>query len=114
VTNKRSSPTISTVTLSQSSGGVTVVVTGFSSTDDMVSATFEFALSTGATINQNDITVGVSPMFQTWYANTSSYATGSEFTLTVPFTVIGNPADMTAVTVTLINAVAASNPVGSH
>jgi hypothetical protein len=114
VTNKRSSPVISKVTLSPSSGGVTVVVTGYSPTADMVSATFDFALTAGATLTFNDITVGVSPMFQTWYANTSSYATGSEFTLTVPFTVTGNPADMTGVTVTLINGFAASNPVTSQ
>jgi hypothetical protein len=114
VINKRSPPVISKVTLAQSSGGVTVVVTGYSPTDDMISATFDFALTAGATLTFNDINVGVSSMFQTWYTNTSSYATGSEFTLTVPFTVTGNPNDMTGVTVTLINGVAASNPLASQ
>ena len=114
LTTKATFPTISSVKLSQTPGGVTVVVTGYSSTDDMISGVFTFSLSSNATITTNYISVPVSFYFEPYYAATTSYATGSEFTLTVPFTVTGNPNDLTGVTVTLINSVAASNPASSQ
>jgi hypothetical protein len=114
VITKPTFPVISSVKLSQTSGGVTVVVTGYSSTDDMISGVFTFALSSNATITSNYISVPVSFYFQPYYATTASYATGSEFTLTVPFTVTGNPNDLVGVAVTMINSVAASNPVSSQ
>ncbi len=114
VTNKPTFPAISSVKLSQTSGGVTVVVSGYSSTDDMISGVFTFNLSSNATITANYISVPVSFYFEPYYATTASYATGSEFTLTVPFTVTGNPNDLVGVSVMLINSIATSNPVSSQ
>ena len=114
VINKATFASISKVQLLQTPGGVTVVVTGYSSTDDIVSGIFDFNLSSGAVLVDNDLTVPLSPYFQPYYASTASYATGSQFTLMVPFGIVGNPGDLTGVTVTLINSVAASNPVGSQ
>lgn len=114
VTTKPTSPAISSVKLSQTPGGVTVVVTGYSSTDDMISGVYTFTLSSNATITANYISVPVSFYFEPYYATTASYATGSEFTLTVPFAVTGNPNDLIGVTVTMINSAASANPVSSQ
>jgi hypothetical protein len=96
----------------QQAGGFIVVVTGFSTTRDMVSGTFHFASSTNATLASADVTVPLGPAFATWYSNSASNATGSEFQLTVPFTTSnGPPTDIVAVTVTLTNSKGASNPV---
>jgi hypothetical protein len=114
VTNKPAFPSISSVKLSQTSGGVTVVVTGYSPTDDMISGVFTFSLSSNASITANYISVPVSFYFEPYYGTTASYATGSAFTLTVPFTVTGNPQDLVGVTVTMLNSVASSNPVSSQ
>jgi len=114
ITNATAAPYISSVQLSKVSGGVNVVITGYSSPRDVTSASFTFSLTSNATITQNDIGVGVSPQFQAWFANTSTYATGSEFTLTVPFSVTGNPADMTGVTVFMLNSKGESSAVSSH
>lgn len=89
-------------------------MTGYSSTDDMLSGVFEFALSSNATITTNFISVPVSFYFEPYYGTAAASATGSEFTLTVPFTVTGNPKDLVGVTVTMINSIAASNPVSSQ
>ena len=70
MTNKATFPIISKVQLLQTSGGVTVVVTGFSPTDDVVSGLFTFALSTGATLTENDI-----PVTLEFSASSRSYAT---------------------------------------
>jgi hypothetical protein len=91
-----------------------VVVTGYSPTDDMISGVFTFSLSSNASITANYISVPVSFYFEPYYGTTASYATGSAFTLTVPFTVTGNPQDLVGVTVTMLNSVASSNPVSSQ
>ncbi len=112
-------PFISNVSFTTAPGSATVVVTGFSSTRDVASAVFNFAPASNATINESNNTsnpnlaVSTSPQFQAWFNSTTSYATGSEFTLTVPFSVSGNSADIVAVTVTLINSRGASTPVSS-
>jgi hypothetical protein len=114
VVNQRSFPVISSVTLAQTPGGVTVVITGYSSTDDVTSGIFQFNLTSNATLVDNDLSVPLSIYFQPYYASTASYATGSEFTLSVPFGIVGNPNDLTGVTVTLLNSVASSDPGSSH
>lgn len=114
VTTEPSTAVITGVKFAPSSGGVTVSVTGYSSTDEVISAGFLFALSNNATLTPNDIGVGVSSEFQSYYATTGSYATGSEFTLSVPFAITGNVSDIVGVSVSLINTKGASTPVRSQ
>jgi hypothetical protein len=100
-----------TATATAASSTITVVVTGFSSTRDMKSATFHFTPATGAALTATDFNVDVSSPFTAWYANPASFPTGSQFKLTVPFTIVGNPATIASVTVTLTNSTATSTPV---
>jgi hypothetical protein len=105
-------PFIQSVQLQQATGGFTVVITGFSTTRDMVSGLFHFAPSTNATLAASDVTVQLGAAFTSWYSNTASNAVGSQFLLTVPFTTQnGPPGDIVAVTVTLTNSKGTSNPV---
>jgi hypothetical protein len=104
-------PFIQTVTFDQTSGGLTVIVTGFSSSRDMVSGLFNFAPASNASVSQSGVTVALSSAFTTWYQSATSNQYGSQFMLTVPFGVQGNPAEIVAVTVTLTNSKGASNPV---
>ncbi len=113
VTNHPTVAVITGVTLSQTPGGVTAVVTGYSPDDDVITGIYQFTLSSNATILDNYLSVPVSYYFEAYYATTASYATGSEFTLSVPFAIIGNPNDLTGVTVILINSVATSDPASS-
>jgi len=112
ITTSPTPPSIQTVTFTQTSGGLTVVVTGFSSSRDMSTGLFQFAPSTNATVaSQSGVTVQLAAPFTAWYGTTTSNQYGSEFMLTVPFTVQGNPADIVAVTVTLTNSKGTSTPV---
>ena len=112
LTNNPTVPFISRVTFSQTPGGVTVVVNGFSSTRDMTSGLFHFAPASNATIATNDLTVSLSSAFTTWYSSSTSTQYGSEFTLTVPFSVAnGAAANIVSATVTLTNSKGSSNPV---
>jgi hypothetical protein len=111
ITNSPGVPFISTVSLSTSTTGMTVVVTGFASGRDMVSGLFHFAPAMNSTLAQADISVPLTNAFTTWYQSTASNATGSEFTLTVPFTTQGSGLNIVAVTVTLTDSKGSSNPV---
>ena len=104
-------PFIQTVSLVPGTGGFTVVVTGFSSTREVISGLFHFAPATNATLTQSDITVQLGSAFTTWYQNSASNAFGSLFTLTIPFTVSGSATSVVSVTVTLTNTRGNSNPV---
>ncbi len=106
-------PFISSVQLEQTPGGITIVVVGYSSSVDVSSGTFNFSITSNATLSTNDITVSVSPEFEVYFA-TSALATGSQFTLSVPFAISGNPTDITGVTVTMINSKGESSPVSSQ
>lgn len=117
IVNAPGVPFISKVTLQQVAGGVTVVVTGFSSTRDMTNGQFAFAPATGDTFTSNNISVPLQSAFTTWYANTGqSNPFGTQFTLTVPFTLATATQSVTSVvvvsvTVTLQNSKGASNSV---
>ena len=104
-------PFISSVTFSVSTGALTVVVNGFSSSRDMTTGSFNFAPATGDAVAQSSIAVQLGSVFTTWYQSATSNAYGSAFTLTVPFSVQGDAADIVAVTVTLTNSKGTSNPV---
>ena len=117
IVNAPGVPFISKVVLQQVAGGVTVVITGFSSTRDMVNASFAFAPATGDTFTSDNISVPVQTAFSTWYANTATANPyGTQFTLTIPFTLATatqsvSSVAVVSVTVTLINSKGASNPV---
>jgi hypothetical protein len=112
ITTTANVPFIQTVSLVQGTGGFNVVVTGFATSREIISGLFHFAPATNTTIAQGDITVQLTSAFNSWYQNPASNAFGSEFTLTVPFTVTnGNAASVVAVTVTLTNSKGNSNPV---
>jgi hypothetical protein len=111
-------PFINKVTLAQVPGGVTVTVTGFSSTRDVTNGQFAFVPATNSSFNNDNISVALNAQFAAWWANTEqSNPYGTEFTLTVPFT-FTTPSGSSvpsvvavSVTVTLANTKGASNPV---
>lgn len=114
ITIPKSSPVITNVTFSNTGGSLTVTVTGYSATRDMVSGNFTFSPASGSTLAQSEVTVQLGSAFTTWYQNTASYAYGSEFLLTMPFTVSGNAADVSSVSVTLTNSFGTSSAASAQ
>lgn len=112
IVNPSGVPFISTVSFQQTPGGVTVTVIGFSSTRDMVSGTFTFAPATGVSFTQPAVTVQLASAFSTWWSNTAqSNPFGTQFTLTVPFSLSTQSTSVVSVTVTLTNSKGTSNAV---
>jgi hypothetical protein len=92
---------IETVTFSNTGGGLTVTVIGYSTTREIVSGQFQFYTSSGPILSP--VTVPLSSAFSTWYSSSASNQYGSQFTLTIPFTVAGNASDVVSVNATLTN-----------
>ncbi len=107
-------PVIDSVTLSQSSGGLTVVVTGYTPTREISSGAFSFSAGANASISQPTITVPLSSAFAQWFGNSASAQFGGEFTLTVPFSVQGNANNVVRVAVNLTNSIGVSGVVSSR
>jgi len=108
-------PVISSVTLQQVTGGLNVVVTGYSNTREVSSGSFTFTVSSGNTLSQATITVPLTSAYTTWFSNTASNATGGQFKLTVPFSVTqGSALAVTKVGVTLTNKQGTSAAVSSQ
>jgi hypothetical protein len=106
-------PVVTKVAAQHTAGGLTVDVTGFSNPRDMVSATFQFTASAGTSLQTSQVTVPVDQIFGTWYNDTTSQQFGSQFTFTQPFTISGNAAGITNVSVTLTNKQGASSAVSA-
>lgn len=109
ITIPAQAPVVTKVTAQHTAGGLEVDVTGFSNSRDMVSATFQFQASAGTTLQTSQVTVQVGQIFGTWYGDASSEPFGSQFTFTQPFTISGNAAGITNVSVTLTNQQGASS-----
>jgi hypothetical protein len=103
ITIASSAPVIKSVSFSNTGGALTVTVTGYSTTREMVSGQFTFAPATGSTLSQSAITVQLASAFSTWYQSSASNQYGGQFMLTEPFTVSGTAADVASVGVTLTN-----------
>jgi sugar lactone lactonase YvrE len=107
-------PTVSAVTLSASGNTLTVVVTGYSSTREIQSATFAFTPAAGASLAEKSLTVPANTLFETWYTTADSAQFGSAFTYTQLFTLSGPATAVGGVGVTLTNTIGTSTEVSSQ
>jgi hypothetical protein len=107
----RVAPTISALSFTTSGNTLTVLVTGFSTTREIQSATFTFTPASGASLKQKTITVPATSLFTTWYTTTSSAQYGSAFTYTQLFTLTGSASAVGGVGVTLTNTIGTSTEV---
>jgi hypothetical protein len=92
--------------------GFDVVLTGYSTTRDITTATFTFTASSGTAFSgTTTFPVSVGSAFSAWYQGAQSQSFGSMFKLQVPFTITGNASVLGSVSVTLTNSVGTSAPV---
>ncbi len=95
-------PTLTDLNVTRSATNLTVVVRGFATERNITTAVLEFARRAGAPGNNPErFDVNVAQVFQAWFAGAASQPFGSQFRLTIPVTLTGDPADITGVTVRL-------------
>lgn len=110
----RAAPVITSVRVVRSATGFDVVTTGYATTREMTQAAFHFTPAAGASLQTTDVTVQVGSPFTSWYQSGPSAAFGSQFSYTQPFTVQGNAAAFTSISVTLTNPIGSSQPVSAQ
>ncbi len=95
-------PALTDLNVTRSTANLTVVVRGFATERNITTATLEFARRAGTPGNNPErFDVNVAQVFQQWFASAASQPFGSQFRLTIPVTLTGDPSDITGVTVRL-------------
>jgi hypothetical protein len=107
----RSAPRVRDVSLVRSTSGFEVHITGFSPNRQVTQGTFQFAASSGQTLQTTSITVPLDQASGLWYQSAESVRFGSQFTLVQPFTVQGSVAAIGSVAVVLMNSEGTSQSV---
>ena len=107
VTIAKSAPFIKSATVTRTSSGFNLVVVGYATSREMVSATVGFTAAAGVTLASSSATVSLASVFAPFY-QTADPPYGSQFSLTMPFTFSGSTVPLTSVSVVLTNAVGSS------
>ncbi len=104
-------PVISSVAINSVSGNVfEVVITGYASIREVTEANFTFGAATGIQVKTPNVKVNLTSVFTQWYQSATSQNFGSQFKLTVPFTLQGGTrSGLSGVTVNLVNRIGTSN-----
>ena len=96
---------ISAVSATATSSGFQVLVTAFSNTRELSQAVLQFTPASGQTLQTTSLTVSLSSAATTWFQSTTSDQYGSQFVLTLPFTVTnGSGSAIGSVSVQLVNS----------
>ncbi|MFN7996484.1 MAG: putative Ig domain-containing protein [Bryobacteraceae bacterium] len=106
----RSAPVISSVKPSTTSSGFQVLVTAYSTTREVSQANLHFTAASGQTLQTTDLQVSLTSASSAWFGGSTSGQYGSQFVLTLPFTVSNGTANaIGSVSVQLVNGQGTSN-----
>ncbi len=105
----RTAPVITNVRLNPVAGGFEVIVTGFSTTREVTSSTFQFTPAAGSRLEASQVTVQTDAAAKQWFSDARSATFGSQFTFVQPFGL--QNATLSEVSVTLTNAQGTSQAV---
>jgi hypothetical protein len=98
-------PVVSAMTASTTSSGFQVVITGYSNTREVSQAVLQFTSASGQTLQTTSLTVSLTSAATTWFQSSTSDQYGSQFILTLPFTVTnGSASAIGSVSVQLVNS----------
>ena len=101
----QAAPVIRSTSVSRSSTGISIQITGFSTAREVTQATFTFTAAAGQSLQPgaSQITVSLDTLFGSWFQNPANNDYGSQFVLTQPFSVQGDPTAVLPQSVTLTN-----------
>ncbi|MBK7927733.1 MAG: putative Ig domain-containing protein [Bryobacterales bacterium] len=110
----RSAPALRAATVTRTASGFDVAITGFATPREVTQAVFRFTAASGANLQTTELTIPLSATSATWFSSDSARAFGSQFTYRQPFTLAGDTAAVSSLSVTLSNSVGASQPVTAN
>jgi hypothetical protein len=112
VTNvQKQAPVITSVTLKKVTGGVQLSIAGYTTTKEATQAVVLFNPAPGASLNTSTINVPLASTLSTWYQSAAAANFGSQFVVTIPFTITGDINAIGSATVTVTNSVGTSAAV---
>jgi len=107
------SPVITSAKLVASSTGFNLVVLGFATSREVTGATVHLTPVAGTQLGTSDFNIALTTAFTAWYQDPASIQFGSQFSLTIPFTVQNVSNAVTSATVTLTNSQGTSAPANA-
>jgi len=104
VTLRRAPPVITNLRLIRGNSSLELRVEGHTNTRQLSEARVSFTTAGGIDVSgATQITVSVQAAIQNWFASAASLNFGGQFALTLPFSVAGDPANITGVSVVILN-----------
>lgn len=95
-------PTITDLSVTRNANTLTVLARGFAPERNISTVVLEFTRRSGAPGNNPErFEVNVAQAFQDWFKGSGSQAFGSQFKLTIPVTLTGDPAEITGLSLRL-------------
>lgn len=94
---------VSAVIANKTATGFEVQITAYSASRSLSQVAFQFTGSGSGNLSNTSFSSNISSLMTTWFQSAESAAYGSQFKLTVPFTVNGNIGAIGSVAVTLTN-----------
>lgn len=107
----KTAPVIQSVTAAASPGGITVTITGFSTSRELTQAAITLTPGSGITLATSSLTVPLSSGAAAWYGSSQSQQYGTQVAITIPITLGDGAKDVASVSVTLSNSAGTSAPV---
>jgi hypothetical protein len=100
-------PVITGVQVSRGTGSISVIVSGYSTAREITQATFNFGAASGQTLQSSasSVVIPFGTLFSSWFQNPANSAYGTQFILTQPFGVQGDPNAVVPQSVTLTNRI---------
>jgi hypothetical protein len=115
VTIRRAVSVITSLQLTRGAGSIEIRINGFTNTRQLAEARVTFTASGSVDLTtSSQLTVNVQQAIQAWFASAASQPFGGQFSLTLPFTVSGDAANLTGVSVTITNSEGSSNPATAN
>jgi hypothetical protein len=102
---------VRTVEVRRTTGGFDLLVVGATTTRELAQMIVRFRPPPGATLQTPEVTVELGEAARAWFQAAGSTQFGGQFTVTLPFSFVGGPSAIEAVTVILSNNVGASQEV---
>ena len=110
----RAAPVIAGSSVSRSGSTLTVQVTGYVTSREITQAVFTFTAASGQTLSTSQFTIPVDAQFAAYFQNAQNAAFGSQFVLSVPFTIQGDINSVIPQNVTLTNRVGSTTAAVGH
>jgi hypothetical protein len=110
----RAAPVTRTLQLVHTPTGFELHITGYSTPRQLTQAVVNLVPSAGSDLQTTQLTIPLKDLAGSWYQSAASSAFGSQFMLTLPFTIQGNAAGIGSVSVSLANDQGNSVPASAN